>query len=169
MASASLDKPEGSEVICQLVEIFENEEILMTLMEYCGPENLQEFLRPLPNFMLNEKYSRQVFWRLANGLKFMHSLGYCHRDIKMMNVVVNPIKIPGNQYDMRVKWVDFGFTWPISVMTPYHVGTESYKPPEVITKQHPYYCAPADVWSLAVLMYKTIAGRYPFGRKLLKF
>lgn len=39
MASALLDYPNTENSICKLVEVFENDEILMILMDYCGGEN----------------------------------------------------------------------------------------------------------------------------------
>jgi serine/threonine protein kinase len=154
--------------MCLLRFIFENEYALFELMEYCGRQNLQEFLRPLPDYRLHPRHGKKLFMELAKGLKYMHDVvGYCHRDIKMMNVVVHPyIDEEGNQ-SLQSNWIDFGFCWPIQKKSPYFPGTASYKSPEVVKKEKPYYCAPSDVWSLGVLMFKVIIGEYPFGGKNL--
>jgi serine/threonine protein kinase len=89
IATKAAKEPESAQYACQLRELWESKEYIMVVMDPCGEQNLQEFLRPLPNYMLNEKYSKMIFTRLAHGLKFIHELGYCHRDIKMMNVAID--------------------------------------------------------------------------------
>lgn len=88
------------------------------------------------------------------GVQHIHNNGFCHRDIKMTNILINR--------DGLVKIIDFGFSCPAKEKLRMYCGTPSYMAPEMVMKRS-YYGMPMDIWALAVVLFKLLTGEYAFG------
>jgi MAP/microtubule affinity-regulating kinase len=108
---------------------------------------------------LQEELARNLFRQACEGVKYMHSLDICHRDLKVTNMLVDPKRL-------EVKIIDFGFAVPADRPLKMYCGTRSYMPPEILDKRT-YIGKPCDVWSMGVVLYKLLVGDYPFGGKRL--
>ena len=97
------------------------------------------------------------------GLQILWKIGYCHRDIKTGNIMVKEVPLKQGGSDYKVKWIDFGFAWPVTHLSTGFPGTTPYKAPEVIAAQEPFECKAADVWSLGAVLFKALNGDYPYG------
>lgn len=128
------------------------------VMERCGSKTLSKLCRMRANKRLSEKESRTVFRQVAEGVKWIHNHGYCHRDLKMTNILINSQNL--------VKIIDFGFSSPCSdnEAQKMYCGTPSYMAPEMVLKQS-YNGKSVDIWALAVVLYKLLTGEYAFGGK----
>ncbi|KAI7790633.1 putative serine/threonine-protein kinase pim-2-like [Triplophysa rosa] len=85
--------------------------------------------------------------------------GVFHRDIKLENLLVNP-------KTLKVKLIDFGCS--VRLKRGYVkkiTGTEPYLPPEVFISNR-YRGKPATVWSLGMLLFRLLHGRFPFAFEL---
>ena len=98
---------------------------------------------------------------VIQALEHIHNYGYCYRDIKPDNLVVDS--------QGHVKLVDFGLAKPIPFVNKNNqvqyrtftlCGTEEYLAPEVVLTQG--HDKSADFWSLGILLYELICREAPF-------
>eukprot|EP00914_Ancora_sagittata_P000444 GHVO01001194.1.p1 GENE.GHVO01001194.1~~GHVO01001194.1.p1 ORF type:complete len:268 (-),score=17.85 GHVO01001194.1:150-953(-) len=107
---------------------------------------------------LSEDQARHVFAQIVDAVDYLDSLGIAHRDIKDENIVVDE--------NLTVKLIDFGsatFSDP-SGSRPYYnlfYGTTAYAASEILQKKV-YQAAPAEVWTLGVLLSYLLTGSSPF-------
>ena len=91
----------------------------------------------------------------TKGIIYLHSKQICHRDIKLENILV--------MKNDKIKIIDFGFAVKCNKDSYQKLfcGTPSYMAPEILNKKkyNPYY---SDIWSLGVLFYAMIYGKFPF-------
>lgn len=96
---------------------------------------------------------------LANALKYIHSRGVCHRDLKIDNIIVA-------ERTNKPRIIDFGFSIQCVQGTLLKIpcGTTAYMAPEIVRKQA--YCGfSADIWALGVICYVLLTGIFPFKHK----
>ena len=75
------------------------------------------------------------------ALKYLHSRGIVHKDIKIDNIIVDRSK--------KVKLIDFGFS--NNTIDTSICGTPGYMAPEILRKEA--YTTKADIFSVGVIMY----------------
>ncbi|CAI9592476.1 unnamed protein product [Staurois parvus] len=95
------------------------------------------------------------------GLQHLHSLKIIHRDLKPSNILLNNAG--------HAKIADFSLS--VMGVTKEHrvkayAGTVTYMAPEVFNRS-PYY-APADYYSLGMIVYEMAVGNHPFYIKGMK-
>eukprot|EP00210_Caulerpa_lentillifera_P003188 g3046.t1 len=132
-------------------------------MEYMGGNNLHQYITAHSRG-LEEDEARRFFRDIVVGIKDLHSADVVNRDIKAANVVLDESK--------RVaKICDNGFARLKSTACVSRLGTPYYQAPEIWTLSsddalNPRYDGKrVDVWSLGVLVYFMLFGRYPFDVK----
>ncbi|CAG9461857.1 unnamed protein product [Pedinophyceae sp. YPF-701] len=142
--------------IVDLKSVMATEARIYLVLEYCSSGEL--FHRISRSHGLPCDDARRVLWQLIDAVGFCHSQGVYHRDLKPENVLLGR--------NLEVKLTDFGLSsLPDSQRrTPLLTtlcGTPNYAAPEVLARQ-PYHGAPADVWSLGVVLFTAVVGRLPF-------
>jgi serine/threonine protein kinase len=110
--------------------------------------------------------------QLADALSLAHREGIVHRDIKPSNCVI----LRNAAYGDLVKLIDFGIArinterkWdrePPSTRTGQILGTAGYLAPEYMTGGKASHRV--DIYALAVLMFRSIAGCLPFSGQALE-
>ena len=102
--------------------------------------------------MISENQARSLGKDIAEGLRYLHSKGIMHRDIKLENIMLST-----RNEEKIARIADFGFSTRLShneaVTTA--LGTLGYMAPELI--QEKPYSFSVDVWSFGVLLYNLIS------------
>lgn len=159
--------------VVRYFESFESPTRFDLVMELVDGRDLCEHLRQQPGQKLREKSARHVFSALCSAVASLHAQGIIHRDLKLENVLLEG----QTGVECRPVLVDFGFSeLELDVTQPHGVayppsttihaaknfcGTPSYMAPEVLVCPK-YSGKAADVWSLGVILYVLLCGRFPF-------
>ena len=108
-------------------------------------------------FKCLENDTRHILAALFKAVSYCHKRGIVHRDLKAENILL------GDKKNKRiVKIADFGFAKKIKSENSLRTlcGTPNYIAPEILS------CIPygtkVDMWSLGVLAYKLLTGKFPF-------
>lgn len=142
--------------VTQIYEVFENKKYFFFVMEYASGGDLLQLMKRKNR--LTEHTARGIFIQLVRGLKYIHSKGILHRDIKLDNILL--IEADG---ELKAKICDFGvsrFVKDHEVINE-QCGTPAYIAPEIIRKKG-YKGFTVDIWSLGVLLYAMVMGAMPF-------
>jgi non-specific serine/threonine protein kinase len=133
-------------------------------MEFVPGESLATLIRSR-SLTLDDVLS--VARQLSSALEATHSRGVIHRDLKPLNVMVDP--------EGRVKVLDFGLATdqpqpmgdgPDSEVSPALsgiAGTPGYMSPEQLRGEASHHRV--DLWALGVILFECLAGIAPFRRE----
>jgi len=137
--------------IVKLIDVFECDNKLHLIMEYCDNGDLRKKIRQKINNPDEGAFSYQTirFWmiQLCQALKVIHAAGIVHRDIKPENVFLH-----GDNETIKVG--DLGISRTIEPelgkRAKTRIGTPRYVSPEVLRGEE--YTFSTDIWSLGIMM-----------------
>ncbi|KAL1140208.1 hypothetical protein AAG570_000140, partial [Ranatra chinensis] len=146
--------------IIKLENIIDTPEAVYIGLEYMPGGDLMKKIQI--NQKLQERETKFVMYQLVLALQYLHNQGITHRDVKAENVLIRREIVPGEPY---VKITDFGLSKLVDSETNLKTacGTLKYIAPEILSFDFtgPYTNA-VDIWSLGVLLFLCLSGKYPF-------
>lgn len=147
---SQLDHPN----LVKLFEIYEDEQYVHLVMEYCSGGDVAERIIDKGNF--SEKEAGFIMEKLLCALDYLHSHNISHRDLKAENFLYENFS-----EDSEVKIADFGMSvkFGANMRMKSLAGTPYYLAPEVLKGSYTKMC---DVWSLGVFLYFILSGSHPF-------
>ncbi|XP_019965845.1 serine/threonine-protein kinase PLK3 [Paralichthys olivaceus] len=132
---------------------FEDQENIYIFLELCSQKSLAHIWKA--RHTLKEPEVRYYLRQIISGLKYLHSRGILHRDLKLGNFFVNE--------NMELRLGDFGLAAKLETVEQRKktiCGTPNYLAPEVLNRQG--HGTESDVWSLGCVMYTLMCGNPPF-------
>ncbi|GMU96599.1 protein kinase domain-containing protein [Ignavibacterium album] len=106
--------------------------------------------------LIDEKKLREILQQLCAVLYYLHQSNYIYYDLKPENILVSNI---GNR--PRIKLIDFGLAeYQLKDLKLEVKGTAHYIAPELLKKEEHDHTV--DLYSLGILLYRIIYGRFPF-------
>ncbi|KAH3902381.1 related to Serine/threonine-protein kinase HRK1 [Saccharomycodes ludwigii] len=126
------------------------------VMEYCPVD----FFAVVMSGKMSRNEINCCFKQLMEGVKYLHSMGLAHRDLKLDNCVMTSEGI--------LKLIDFGsavvFKYPYDnhiTLARGIVGSDPYLAPEVLTCKK-YDPQPVDIWSMGIIYCCMVLKRFPW-------
>lgn len=137
-------------------------EVPFVVMELLKGESLEALLRRVERPPVH--FTVQIMLQTLDGLAAAHSVGVVHRDLGPSNIFL----IPESPQEIHVKLLDFGLARPLEDGGT-HVGVTQ----EGTWMGKPAYVAPelllnlplderADVFACGMVLYRMLAGRFPY-------
>ncbi|KFY35782.1 hypothetical protein V494_05625 [Pseudogymnoascus sp. VKM F-4513 (FW-928)] len=145
--------------IVQFHRAFTYQESTYIVLELCPNGSLMDMVKK--RRFVTEPEVRFYTIQIAGAIKYMHSKGIIHRDLKMGNIFLDK--------DMNVKVGDFGLAALLMSgkdMTACRrttlCGTPNYIAPEILEKGKGGHDHAVDIWSLGIIIFAMLTGRPPF-------
>lgn len=141
--------------IVALKDIYETSEKIYIVTEYVQGGSLFAWIKKL-GFRVQESLAKVIIYQITNAIGYLHSLGICHRDIKLENILLD------TSSGVKPKIIDFGLSCILGPgqFSQEAVGTLKYASPELISRI-PYRETP-DIWGIGVIIYILLTGKIPF-------
>ena len=144
--------------IVKLYDVIDTPYYLYLVMEYIEGISLLDTIRKDNNHYFEEKRAFKIFIQILKAMIYCQNKNICHRDIKLENILIKK--------NDDIKIIDFGFAVKTDKETYQKLfcGSPSYMAPEIVNKQK-YIAQYSDIWSLGVLFFSMLFGRFPFKAK----
>ena len=145
--------------IIKLYDVYENENYIYIIMEYCSGGDLLSYFE-YHEYELPETKVCEIIHKLSMAVYYLHSYGIVHRDLKPENILMTDLS---PKADIRL--LDFGLSKIVGsdekCTEPY--GTLSFVAPEVL--QGKPYDKSVDLWSIGIITFLLLCGYLPFDDK----
>ena len=124
--------------------------------EYASKGELFDYFVFPNKSSLEEKYAKILFKKVLEGVQAIHNCQYCHRDIKLENILLDERFNP--------KICDFGFVIPVHKDRKLKgkCGTKGYCAPEMLKPKEEYTGydgIKADIFSLGITLLRLVTGK----------
>ncbi|KAH8242897.1 hypothetical protein KR032_002970 [Drosophila birchii] len=120
------------------------------LVTHLMSEDLHRFTRRVE---LSNYEVKVILYKILRGIKYIHSAGVLHRDLKPGNIAINE--------NLEVRILDFGLARVSAKHMTDHVGTPWYRAPEILFCWDQYTKA-IDMWSVGCILAELLLGRALF-------
>lgn len=148
--------------IVRFIDLDREDDIYFIVMEWLDGKSLATILDDSSRKKIDKETALDIVWQIAKALDYAHRRGVVHADVKPGNIMVST--------DGDVKLFDFGVARVRQQQTDRHAEfdpgvlgavTAAYSSMQVLTGEEP--TVSDDVFSLACLAYRLLAGHRVFG------
>lgn len=147
----------GHPFVLSMKDCFMEQEAVQLVTAYCARGELLSVINK-NRASLSMTRMLRYFKHILLAMEFLHANGIAHRDVSLENVLVD-------DHDC-CQVCDFGLATSVPTMRASPVGKAHYMAPEACATSDDsdamYSPITADVWSLGVMLFSMVAGRYPF-------
>ncbi|KAJ5244845.1 Mitogen-activated protein kinase hog1 [Penicillium chrysogenum] len=144
----------------KLLKHLRHENIISLSDIFISPHEDIYFVTDLHRLMtsrpLQEQFIQYFLYQIFRGLKYVHSAGVVHRDLKPGNILIN-----GN-CDLEI--CDFGLARAQDPRTTGYVSTRYYRAPEIMLTWQKYDVE-VDIWSAGCIFAEMLEGKPLFPGK----
>jgi serine/threonine protein kinase/tetratricopeptide (TPR) repeat protein len=107
----------------------------------------------------NERNLREIVKQICAALYYLHQSKYIYYDLKPENILVS-----FKENNLQIRLIDLGLAEYSPLTTNYEIkGTAYYIAPELLKKEKHNHSV--DFYSLGVILYRIVYGRFPFEAK----
>ncbi|KAL8403646.1 hypothetical protein RB594_008775 [Gaeumannomyces avenae] len=145
--------------IVQFHRAFSFEKSTYLVLELCPNGSLMDMVKRRKG--VTEAEVRFYSVQIAGAIKYMHSKGIIHRDLKMGNIFLDK--------QMNAKIGDFGLAALLvtgkdmqTIRRTTLCGTPNYIAPEILEKGRKGHDHNVDIWSLGVIVFAMLTSKPPF-------
>ncbi|CAD8080769.1 unnamed protein product [Paramecium sonneborni] len=148
--------------VIQLLDIFEGDSTYYLIFEYLQGDTLHKFIKQQIK-PLSEDVIRIILAQLLQGIQYIHSNNYIHRDIKLENIVLS-----NKQSIQNLKIIDFGLAISSTIFTPFAIcGTPGYIAPEILQQKEPNqgqfrFTNKVDMFGIGVMLFRMMTKKSLF-------
>lgn len=146
--------------IVRFERFFEDNHNAYMLLELCANNSMSDLMKRRKK--LCEFEARFYLIQIVESLKYLHSHGVIHRDLKLGNLFID--------HHMIVKVGDFGLATRLTHPDERKktvCGTPNYIAPEILEGKDGHSFE-VDIWSTGVILYTLLVGKPPFESKDVK-
>lgn len=141
--------------VVKVISYSEDEKNVYIILELCENRSLADLMKK--RSYLTEFEVRNYMFQIVQGVKYLHNKKIIHRDLKTNNILLDK--------NLELKIGDFGLIGKLNNdkdRKHTSCGTPLYMAPEVIKPPEKGYCFEVDIWSIGIIMYHLLTGKYPF-------
>jgi len=161
------------------IEILQDSDCLYTIMPYCGGGDLFGVVVRISSesggeIGMPETVARYFFRQILKGLLHLQSVGVCHRDLSLENVMVDKnqcliidmgmcLYVPYNCPVRQGRVTNATKGTARRLMRPQGVcGKMNYMSPEIFANTAPFDGFSVDLWAAGVILYIMLTGFPPY-------
>ena len=128
------------------------------ILEYASKGDFFDYIEATKKG-LEERYAKFIFRKILKGVQAIHESGFCHRDLKMENILLDEF------FNPRI--CDFGLSAEIQgkdgsgKLTDF-VGTKGYYAPEILERKS-YDGIKVDIFCLGIILFNINTCKIGFG------
>ena len=149
--------------LLKIIDSFTNQDNLYIVTEYCNIGDLDQYLEE--HERLTEYITSKFVEQIILGVKALHDQNYLHRDLKLANILLSSNSGEESENEKyKLKIADLGFARSLKdkmQLATTICGTPISMAPEMWDDK-PKYGTSVDIWSIGIMMYKLLVGKYPF-------
>ena len=125
------------------------------ILEYCPKGDLSKYVE---NERFTERQAKYIFKKILLGVQALHGANICHRNLKLETVLLD------NNFNPKISNFVFATQFQQNnqtIMLNEVVGTLHYASPNILSHRS-YNGEKADIFSLGVLLFYLVSGRWGF-------